>query len=114
VSSSTLTPSDLAHRQAAVAAALRAIRDEPAPPPPPAVATAADLALLQDQVRRLTERLDRVADEVELLREPDDAPLAWPADVEASTRVEVPPLEVSRGNSPAFDILLGAGRLETA
>jgi hypothetical protein len=86
------------------------------PPAVPAVqpASAEDLTSLRAEVRRIAERLDRVADEVDLLRERDETPLAWPVDVEQSTRIEVPPIEVSRGNSPAFDVLLGASRRDSA
>jgi len=58
-------------------------------------------------MRRLAGRLERVEDTVELIREADEAPLAWPVPVTTDSPLEVPPLEVSRKSSPAFDVLLG-------
>lgn len=51
--------------------------------------------------------MSRVEDTVELIQENDEAPLAWPSPVSTDSALEVPPLEVSRKSSPAFDILLG-------
>lgn len=58
-------------------------------------------------MRRLRDRLSRVEDTVELMSDRDEAPLAWPAAVTSDSSLEVPPLEVSRKSSPAFDVLLG-------
>lgn len=89
-------------RRLAVVAALRAVRDEPRP-----VDHRAEIAALQSEVRRLADRLSRVEDTVELIQENDEAPLAWPSPVSTDSALEVPPLEVSRKSSPAFDVLLG-------
>ena len=106
---------------------MRAVRDEtpvaPAAPIPPASEPATELiAAVNAEVRRLAERLERVdgkvarvADrverveaQVELIRDGDETPLAWPVPVNTDSQLEVPPLEVSRRPSPAFDVLLGA------
>jgi hypothetical protein len=92
-------------RRRAVVAALRAIREEPTPPKP--IDHSAEIAALRADLRRLTERLSRVEDTVELLGEQDEAPLSWPTPVATDNALEVPPLEVSRKSSPAFDVLLG-------
>jgi hypothetical protein len=126
VSPSAATPStDLAHRQRAIAAAVRAARSAPhlkpvAPPAEPAPATpapaGADPALVEamrTELRRLTDRLERLEHKVDLIQDGDEAPqtpLAWPVDVETDNRLEVPPFEVKRSNSPAFDVLLGPAR----
>jgi len=89
-------------RRLAVVAALRTIRDEPRP-----VDHRAEIAALNAEVRRLSERLSRVEDTVELIGERDEAPLSWPTPVTTDSSLEVPPLEVSRKSSPAFDVLLG-------
>ena len=73
----------------------------------------ADVALvdaLRVEMRRLTERLERLENKVDLIDDGDEAPhapLAWPVDVESDNALEVPPFEVNRSNSPAFDVLLG-------
>ena len=67
----------------------------------------AEIVALQAEMRRLAGRLERVEDSVELIRESEEAPLAWPVPVTTDSPLEVPPLEVSRKSSPAFDILLG-------
>lgn len=96
---------DLLRRQAAVAAALRAVAAEPR----------FDPSVLEDRLDRLTARLDRLEDKVELFGESDEAPLAWPSAVAATDRLEVPPLTTSRADSPAYDVLLGpAVRRSTA
>ena len=89
-------------RRTAVVAALRAVRDEPQP-----VDHRAEIAALRTEVRRLADRLSRVEDTVELIQESEEAPLAWPVPVDNGSTLEVPPLEVSRKSSPAFDVLLG-------
>ena len=89
-------------RRLAVVAALRAVRDEPRP-----VDHRAEIAALNSEVRRLADRLARVEDTVELIGERDEAPLSWPTPVTTDSALEVPPLEVSRKSSPAFDVLLG-------
>jgi hypothetical protein len=89
--------SDLLRRQAAVAAALRAVAVEPR----------ADAAELQERLDRLTARLDRLEDKVEMYGEPEEAPLSWPSAVASTDRLEVPPLTTSRADSPAYDVLLG-------
>lgn len=67
------------------------------------------LEALATQVRRLAERVERVEDTVDLLRsDTGDEPLAWPVAVGDDTRLEVPPVEVSRRASPAFDVLFGS------
>lgn len=99
-----VTP-DLLRRQAAVAAALRAVTTEPS----------TGITELQDRLDRLTARLDRLEDKVELFGETDEAPLSWPSAVAPTDRLEVPPLTTSRANSPAYDVLLGpAVRRSTA
>jgi hypothetical protein len=111
----SLTPSaSLEDRRLAVAAALRAVVEPPADPAPVAPAAAAapvdtseELAGIHRRLDRLAEQLERVEDKVDLIRDGDDGPLAWPVSVDSDSRLEVPPLEVSRGNSPAFDVLLG-------
>jgi hypothetical protein len=80
---------------------LRAVRAE-APP-----VTGNDVAALRDDLTRLSERLERVEDKVDLIRDGDDVPLAWPVEVTVDSRLEVPPVTVSRAESPAFDVLLG-------
>jgi hypothetical protein len=89
-------------RRLAVVAALRAIRDEPQPPD-----HRAEITALKTEVRRLADRLARVEDTVELIQETDEAPLTWPTSVSTDSSLEVPPLDVSRKSSPAFDVLLG-------
>jgi hypothetical protein len=89
-------------RRLAVVAALRAVRDEPRP-----VDHRGEIAALHAEVRRLADRLARVEDTVELIGERDEAPLSWPTPVTTDSELEVPPLEVSRKSSPAFDVLLG-------
>lgn len=89
-------------RRLAVRAALRAVRDEPRP-----VDHRAEIAALHSEVRRLADRLARVEDTVELIGEREEAPLSWPTPVTTDSALEVPPLEVSRKSSPAFDVLLG-------
>ena len=89
-------------RRLAVVAALRAVRDEPRP-----VDHRAEIAALNAEVRRLADRLARVEDTVELIGVRDEAPLSWPTPVTTDSALEVPPLEVSRKSSPAFDVLLG-------
>ncbi len=89
-------------RRLAVVAALRAVQDEPKPPD-----HRAQIATLHSEVRRLADRLSRVEDTVELIGERDEAPLSWPTSVDSGSTLEVPPLEVSRKSSPAFDVLLG-------
>jgi hypothetical protein len=41
------------------------------------------------------------------MREESEPPLNWPTPVSTDSPLEVPPLEVSRRSSPAFDVLLG-------
>lgn len=94
--------SSLDARRLAVAAALRAVRDEPQP-----ADHRAEIAALTAELRRLADRLARVEDTVELISERDEAPLSWPTPVTTDSTLEVPPLEVSRKSSPAFDVLLG-------
>ena len=89
-------------RRLAVVAALRVVRDEPRP-----ADHRAEIAALNAEVRRLADRLARVEDTVELIGERDEAPLSWPTPVSTDSTLEVPPLEVSRKSSPAFDVLLG-------
>jgi hypothetical protein len=89
-------------RRLAVVAALRTVRDEPRP-----VDHRPEIAALNAEVRRLADRLSRVEDTVELMGEEDEAPLTWPSPVTTDSTLEVPPLEVSRKSSPAFDVLLG-------
>jgi hypothetical protein len=89
-------------RRLAVVTALRAVRDEPRP-----ADHRAEITALHAEVRRLADRLGRVEDTVELLGERDEAPLSWPTPVTTDSALEVPPLEVSRKSSPAFDVLLG-------
>lgn len=74
----------------------------------------ATLAALQAEVRRLTDRLERVEDTIELIRDESEAPLNWPTPVATDSPLEVPPLEVSRRSSPAFDILLGPSPADEA
>jgi hypothetical protein len=136
VSPSAVIPSsDLADRQRAIAAAFRSARSGPhlqsvtaTPSQPSRPATSAptkpeqqfaDVALLEamrGELRRLTERLERLENKVDLIDdgEPSQAPLAWPVDVESDNRLEVPPFEVRRSNSPAFDVLLGPARRDSA
>lgn len=96
-------------------------RTEPAPSPAAAVAdgtggpgrdtTAARLDTLTAEVRRLGERLTRVEDGLELVGGHDgEEPLQWPTAVGHDGDLGVPPLEVSRRSSPAFDVLLGPSR----
>jgi Holliday junction resolvase len=80
-----------------VAAAFRAVRAEPT----------VDVVALQGEVRRLTERLERLEHKVDISHERSEEPLSWPAAVDGESRLEVPPLSVSRRPSPAFDALLG-------
>lgn len=70
------------------------------------------VAELRTQVRRLAERLERVEDKVELMGDVDSAPLSWPVSVDTESKLEVPPLNISRANSPAFDVLLGPSRVD--
>ena len=65
------------------------------------------IASLQAEVRRLAERIERVEDTVELIQREGEPPLTWPTAVTTDNTLEVPPLEVSRRSSPAFDVLLG-------
>ncbi len=113
----------LESRRSAIAAALHAVGIEPVPARRPRTDAAApgrlevvkppavpdpELAALVTEVRRLTERLDRVEDTVEMIRADRDEPLDWPVAVgDDERRLEVPPLDLSRGTSPAFDVLLG-------
>lgn len=62
---------------------------------------------MRAEVRRLADRLSRVEDTVELIQETNETPLSWPVPVDTDSSLEVPPLEVSRKSSPAFDVLLG-------
>jgi hypothetical protein len=100
-------------RRLAVAAALRAVReegDEGSPMQAIVAAVApvqAEMLGLRSEVRRLAERLERVEDSVELIRDTEARPLSWPVPLTTDSPLEVPPLEVSRKSSPAFDILLG-------
>ncbi|MDQ1696174.1 MAG: hypothetical protein QOJ03_1527 [Frankiaceae bacterium] len=73
-----------------------------------------EVAELRNDVRRLAERVERVEDKVDLIRDGDDMPLAWPVSVDGDSRLEVPPFEVARSNSPAFDILLGPAQRDSA
>jgi hypothetical protein len=107
-------PANLEDRRRAIAAALRDVRREEPTPIAAQPAEAAAVANLRTEVRRLAERLERVEDKVDLIRDGDDVPLAWPVSVDSDNRLEVPPLEVSRGNSPAFDVLLGPSKRDTA
>jgi hypothetical protein len=90
---------------------LRAVRDEEQPArldaQPQWVEHRATLAALHTEVRRLADRLERVEDTVDLIQSEAEPPLIWPAPVMTDSPLEVPPLEVSRRPSPAFDILLG-------
>lgn len=74
----------------------------------------ATLAALHAEVRRLADRLERVEDTVELIQTESEPPLNWPAPVTTDSSLEVPPLEVSRRSSPAFDILLGPAPADEA
>jgi hypothetical protein len=125
------TPISLDDRRASIAAAFRAVRTEPrvvpqpvksetqsvepvtapTPPKPDPAVTA-----LTREVRRLADRLERLEDSVEFLREDAEQPqpLSWPVPVESESRLEVPPLDVSRSSSPAYDVLLGPARRDTA
>jgi hypothetical protein len=108
----------LTDRQEAIAAAFRSARAVPRlqsapatpaaePVRPPGVDPAV-VDALRVEVRRLTERLERVENKVDLIGDgEEETPLAWPVEVETDNRLEVPPLEVKRSNSPAFDVLLG-------
>src|SRR3954470_10947856 len=89
-------------RRLAVVAALRAVRDEPRP-----VDHRVDIAALRAEVRRLADRVTRVEDTVELIGDEREPPRSWPTPVSTDSQLEVPPLEVSRKSSPAFDVLLG-------
>jgi hypothetical protein len=101
--------SDLLRRQAAIAAALRAVAAEPQ------TDVRIDLTVMQEQLDRVAARLDRLEDKVEMFGESDEAPLSWPSAVAATDQLEVPPLTTSRADSPAYDILLGpAVRRSTA
>jgi hypothetical protein len=119
VSSLALTPLSLADRRDAIAAALRAVRDEaptavPDEAPATPTATQDDVQQLRSELQRLADRVERVEDKVDLIRDGDDTPLAWPVPVYGDSKLEVPPLEVSRANSPAFDVLLGSPSRDTA
>ena len=98
-------------RRLAVVAALHAVRDEEPQrrleSQPQWVEHRATLAALQAEVRRLSDRLERVEDTVDLIQAESEPPLNWPAPVTTDSTLEVPPLEVSRRPSPAFDILMG-------
>jgi hypothetical protein len=98
-------------RRLSVVAALRAVRDEEPSirldAQPQWVEYRATLAALQAEVRRLADRLERVEDTVELIQTEAESPLNWPSPVTTDSPLEVPPLEVSRKSSPAFDVLLG-------
>jgi hypothetical protein len=97
VSSADSVVVDLHRRQAAIAAALRAVVNEPT----------VRVDDLHERIERLTARLDRLEDKVEMYGETEEAPLSWPSAVAATDRLEVPPLTTSRANSPAYDVLLG-------
>jgi hypothetical protein len=87
-----------------------AVGDDPYPMQPIVAAVApvqAEMLALRAEVRRLAQRLERVEDSVELVRDIEQAPLTWPVPVTTDSPLEVPPFEVSRKPSPAFDILLG-------
>jgi hypothetical protein len=89
----------------------------PAPEKPgPQFADVALVEALRGELRRLTERLERLENKVDLIDdgESPQAPLAWPVEVESDNRLEVPPFEVKRSNSPAFDVLLGPARRDSA
>jgi len=93
------------------------VRDEPPAPARPtqeSLLQGAAIAVLQAEVRRLADRLERVEDTVELLHDEAEPPLNWPAAVSTDSPLEVPPLEVSRRPSPAFDILLGPSSTKEA
>jgi len=108
----------LTTRRLAVVAALREVRDERpaerADSQPGWIEHRAALAAMQAEVRRLAGRLDRVEDTIELLQDEGEAPLNWPTPVTTDSLLEVPPLEVSRRSSPAFDILLGPSPADEA
>jgi hypothetical protein len=105
-------------RRLSVVAALRAVRDEEPSirldAQPQWVEHRATLAALQAEVRRLADRLERVEDTVELIQTEAEPPLNWPTPVATDSPLEVPPLEVSRRPSPAFDILLGPSSADEA
>lgn len=98
--------------------ALRAVRDETTTGVAPGaqadarsqaqwVEQRATLVALQAEVRRLADRLERVEDTIELIRDDAEPPLNWPTAVTTDSALEVPPLDISRRPSPAFDVLLG-------
>lgn len=87
---------------------------QPSPPPPRPAPSNDEIVALRADVRRLAERVERVEDKVDMIHDGDDAPLTWPVEVTNDRRLEVPPLEVSRGNSPAFDVLLGPSQRDSA
>ena len=62
---------------------------------------------MENTLARVADKIERVEDKVDLLHAGDEAPLSWPAPLTTDSTLEVPPVEVSRANSPAFDILLG-------
>jgi hypothetical protein len=69
---------------------------------------------MQAEVRRLADRLDRVEDTIELLQDEDEPPLNWPTPVATDSPLEVPPLDISRRSSPAFDVLMGPSPADEA
>lgn len=117
------SPKPLEQRKAAIIAALRAVRDEPREVVRPwaddvhRLSSRLDhledaLAMVADKVVGVVDKVGRVEDKVDLLHEGDEAPLSWPAPLTTDSTLEVPPVEVSRANSPAFDILLGPAKQE--
>jgi hypothetical protein len=125
VRSDSVTPnSSLEDRRRAVAAALRAVTVDaeaparpvtmPTPPPEEVADLRREVRRLAERVERVAERVERVEDKVDLIRDGDDVPLAWPVSVDNDNRLEVPPFEVARSNSPAFDVLLGPARRDSA
>ena len=100
---------DVLRRQAAIADALRVVAAEATAEPStePSTVPGIDVAELQERLDRLTSRLDRLEDKVEMYGETDEAPLSWPSAVAPTDRLEVPPLTTSRADSPAYDVLLG-------
>jgi hypothetical protein len=98
-----IPPVTLARRTQAIAEALRAEQAAAES----AADTAAETATLRRDLRRLAERLERLEDKVDLIRDGDDVPLAWPVAVADEGRLGVPPLDLSTSSSPAYDVLLG-------
>jgi hypothetical protein len=107
----------LARRRDAIVAALRAVADEPLPAatasasgrPQQAGAgiEAAQVDRLEDEIRRLAVRLERLEGKVDLIQDGDDEPLSWPLSIRDGDGLGVPPLDLRRSTSPAFDVLLG-------